>query len=219
MCSSRDVTKAVQSIPSATPWARIMRGEEVDDDELDELCFGRWRRVSSRFWTPIAVAALAARWLTETGIESVLDIGSGVGKACLVGALATDAEFVGVEQRASLVEVARAAAEIVGVAHRTRFLQSEVTPELILSHRAVYLYNPFGENLHAESSQLDHTVELSEMRYLRDVLMVERALARMKVGSRVVTYHGFGGRMPVDYELARTERIGSDRVRLWIKAY
>jgi hypothetical protein len=42
-------------------------------------------------------------------------------------------------------------------------------------------------------------------------------LAATPVGTRVVTYHGYGGQMPPGFRCARREGRGSDFVELWIK--
>jgi hypothetical protein len=60
-------------------------------------------------------------------------------------------------------------------------------------------------------------VEHSVARLRRDVERAELALAGAPVGTRVVTYLGFGGKMPPEYLLAMTESIGPDALRLWIK--
>jgi hypothetical protein len=39
----------------------------------------------------------------------------------------------------------------------------------------------------------------------------------MPVGSHVVSYHGFGGRIPDAYELTRSERARTGTLRLWSK--
>lgn len=49
------------------------------------------------------------------------------------------------------------------------------------------------------------------------VLAVRRRLADARIGTRVVTYHGFGGAAPAGYDLLSEEAFGSDRVELWQK--
>src|SRR5687767_14604665 len=97
------------------------------DPQFDTVYEDRWGAMSMQFWTPVAVAQLAAEWLTETGIEAVADVGSGVGKFCLVGAQMTGAAFVGIEHRLPLVSAARRAAGALGLADRAHFVHGEVT--------------------------------------------------------------------------------------------
>jgi len=52
---------------------------------------------------------------------------------------------------------------------------------------------------------------------MADVLAAEQLLGRARVGTRVVTYHGFGGVMPDSYRLALRERCYSGLLELWVK--
>jgi len=195
--------------------ASIVR--RIPDDRFDRAFPPRWRACSARHWTPVEVAVCAALWFAESGARRILDVGSGVGKMCIIGALATDLEFVGVEHRASLVEAAREAAELFSVGDRASFAHASVDGFDASGFDAFYFYNPFGENLHVPSESLDSSVELGHERYMRDVRHAKEMLRDAPVGTRVVTYHGFGGRVPKGYFLDRAERIGTDALRLWVK--
>ena len=81
---------------------------------------------------------------------------------------------------------------------------------------AFYLYNPFFENIH-EHSRIDGSIDLNEQQFDEFVLTTKAKLSDAKVGTRVVTYHGFGGRMPSGYELSLQEPWGGDYLELWIK--
>ena len=70
------------------------------------------REKAGRYFTPVAVARRASQMLRDANAKWVLDVGSGSGKFCVVAALESPAvQFVGVEQRAHLVDVARATAD------------------------------------------------------------------------------------------------------------
>jgi hypothetical protein len=130
----------------------------------------------------------------------------------------TGASFIGLEQRVHLVRAACDAAFRVGVCGRATFVCGTLDAVRWSAFDAFYLYNPFAENLFPPRSRLDDTQVLSPGRFLRDVAATERALARVRVGSRVVTYHGFGGSMPSTFRLVHRERAGSDWLELWIKS-
>ncbi len=196
---------------------RLRTGGEVSDDEFDALFALRWRRVSSDYWTPIDVASTAAEWLTETGIRRVVDVGSGMGKFCLVGALRTGAEFVGIEQRRTLVRVASHAARRLEVEGNVSFVHARASMSALLDFRAFYLFNPFGENLHPPWFQLDQTVELGDSRFQRDVALMQVVFCALPAGSRVVTYHGFGGTFPDSFRMIRERATGEGTLRLWVK--
>ncbi len=82
---------------------------------------------------------------------------------------------------------------------------------------AFYLFNPLAENLFAEHDRIDDRVELTEKRFVREVLRVECELRRARLGSQVVTYHGSSVRIPACYKLQASEPAGSDWLRLWTK--
>ncbi len=194
----------------------IRRGLPAADEDFDQLFAPAFQRVSRRFWTPVAVATAAARMLVTRRTTRVLDVGAGVGKLCLVGALSTAASFTGVERRGALVDVARGVAERLGLRGAT-FLHGEIEAIDWGAYDALYLFNPFEENLYQPTEQLDQSVPLSDERFERDIAVVEQALAAARIGTRVVTYHGFGGRIPSGYRLVEEATAGSDRLRLWVR--
>lgn len=187
------------------------------DIEFDEAYPPMIRAVSSRFWTPVRVALRAARLLVTSPDDRVLDIGSGVGKFCIVGAAATGATFVGVEHRARFVSVAQRAALTLGVTS-ARFECSPFDLVEVQDFDALYLFNPFEENLWDPVERLDETVPHSLERYARDTVQVEHMLARARVGTRVVTYHGFGSDIPPGFQRVLRERQRSGYLELWTKS-
>src|SRR4051812_11246359 len=97
---ARSIHMTEHSNPSST----------LTEDDFDVVFPERVRRHSPHFWTPIEVAEAAASFLAPSPLVRVLDIGSGAGKFCIVGAARTGAHFSGIEQRPHLVAVARYAA-------------------------------------------------------------------------------------------------------------
>jgi SAM-dependent methyltransferase len=189
----------------------------ADDATFDALYPPSIRARSSLFWTPVVVASRAARLLAHHDVHRVLDVGSGPGKFCLVGASAcSEMDFTGVEHRPHLVETA-----LVGRAQlqlrNVHFLAGDVTDVSWTDFDGFYLYNPFAENAGDEATHFDDTVELSTQRFLANLRCVGAALAAAAVGTCMVTYHGFGGPIPISYELVHAERAHSDWLRVWVK--
>jgi predicted RNA methylase len=187
---------------------------------VPDLCFDRVypahvRVVSARYWTPVHVALLGAGWLRGAGCQRLLDVGAGPGKFCIVSCLAAGCSTLGIEQRPQLVELARAAA----CAYEAQADFELGTIEQIDPERfdAWYFYNPFGENAYDGADRFDNTVELSDARCARDLTIVEGWLDRAARGTCVLTYHGFGGRMPDTYALVRRQYVHGGELRLWIK--
>jgi SAM-dependent methyltransferase len=195
----------------------LRRGEPVEDEDFDAFYPSDVRARAGVYWTPVSVAARAAKLLaTEPGTR-VLDVGAGIGKFCIVGAAATDARFVGVEHRERLVAVARAAAADCGVA-RVRFVHGGLDAVDASEFDAFYFFNPFEENIWGAEDQLDQSVPLSRERFAADIARAERLLAAARPGARVATYHGFGGAMPRGYRHAHREPHPRSYLDLWIKA-
>jgi SAM-dependent methyltransferase len=189
----------------------------LDDRDFDALLPRELRLASSRFWTPISVVRVVLDWIRDEPVERILDVGSGPGKFCVAGALGSARCFVGIEHRQSLCDAARDLAERTGATDRTTFLQRRVSADDVAAFDAVYLFNPFGENLFDRGERLDESVELGEERFRTDVGMVEEGLAGMRTGGLLFTYHGFGGRVPSTFTPVRSAFGRSDVVRMWRK--
>jgi hypothetical protein len=71
--------------------------------------------------------------------------------------------------------------------------------------------------LYEPAEQFDREVELSAGCCSRDTSIAEAWLDAAAAGTCVLTYHGFGGRIPSTYRLVRSVPIGSDHLRLWTK--
>jgi predicted RNA methylase len=207
------------SPPTAEELADELRaGGQPDDEAFDRFLPIRLRVVSGMFWTPVAVAARTAAWFTELGVVSVVDIGSGAGKFCVAAALGGGCRFIGLEQRPRLVAAAARLARQFRVDDRVQFIAASLDPCTAPAADAYYLYNPFGENRFGPEAHLDEDVELGEDRYRRDVAAVEELLERVPTGTYVVTYNGFGGRVPDGYDQVRVDRTLPNMLRMWQKS-
>ena len=198
--------------------AALRGGDLVRDEDFDEVFPIPYRQVSNYFWTPVETARRASALLVAEGARRILDVGAGVGKFCLVGAASTrKATFVGVEHRAHLVDAARDAARSLQVA-RVEMIQARFSAEIASGFDAFYLYNPFAENFFDASSRLDDTVTLSPERYHDEIDITHQVLSAAPRGTNVVTFWGFGARMPPRYHLVHTECSRGGSLSLWIKS-
>jgi SAM-dependent methyltransferase len=186
------------------------------DVEFDSIYDPKIRDLSGQHWTPVQVAARAAKILTHAGATRILDVGSGVGKFCIVGALVTDAEFVGVERRRDLVEIATGAAARHHL-RRVSFVHANIETFPFDGFDGIYLYNPFFEQVSYYGEQIDATTERSPDLHAQFVRATRQKLAALAPPAAVVTYNGFGGRMPAEYRLVGDEPAGNDRLELWMK--
>ena len=199
-------------------WTAAMPNvNRADDQGFDTVYPVGIRLISRRVWTPVAVARRAAELFHRAGARHILDVGSGVGKFVLAAAAASPkVDFLGVEQRARLVDVARRARTRLGISN-ARFQVGDVTKMDWSAFDGVYLFNPLAENLFPEEDTIDDRVELTKARFLRDATRVESALRRARIGTSIVTYHGASTRIPASYELEALEAAGADLLRQWTK--
>jgi len=188
----------------------------LSDAELDALYPESVRALSANHWTPVAVALQAAELLAPEDGMRVLDVGAGGGKLVCVGALATPSHTVwcGIEQDPALVDAARVVAAKLELGARAVFHAGDMAMLDWDDFDSLYLYNPFEADLVGETY-----VETRQRwaRFGQEVTRAEDWLAQLASGTRVVTYHGFGGEMPDCYSLAAMEHIGSGPLALWIK--
>jgi SAM-dependent methyltransferase len=193
------------------------------DEKFDLIYPQQIQKLSSLFWTPVAVAAEAAKLLvTDWGCRAeglakagtrVLDIGCGPGKFCLVGASLTDGRFTGVEQRSDLVVAARQAADDLGLTN-VEFIHGNVLEVDFAEYDAFYLFNPFEENMHSGHT-IDSAVRLSPALFKRYTSHVAAQLGARPIGTRVVTYAGYADDIPACYSCESA--LFDDDLKLWIK--
>lgn len=200
--------------------ARSLRAATaIADQRFDRLYPDAVRALSNRHWTPVDVALRAVELLAARPASLILDVGSGAGKFCIVGALASDAGFVGVEQRPHLVDAATTLAASLG-AQRARFVNGNVFAVDWHEFDAIYLYNPFQEHVSDDDAGvIDRTISVGPRHHFEAVLLTRAKLAEARVGTRVVTYYGFGGNMPIQYRRVLHEPCGGDFLELWVKEY
>lgn len=210
----------------------LRRGAAVPDAEFDRLFPEELRDRSHLHWTPVAVALRAAALLAPRDLHRtpvvvargaielhpprairVLDVGAGVGKLCAIGALVTGAVWWGIEQDAVQVAAAHHAAWALGITDRTRFVQGDGSRLSWDGFDAFYFYNPFHTVMlapHASPFVRYATIQATLRR-------IEQRLAATPPGTRVVTFHGFGGQLPASFARIAREPAGDDALELWIQ--
>ena len=192
--------------------AELPESFSIEDEKFDQIYPAAIRKLSSIFWTPIAVAAEAARLLVTQRGTRVLDVGCGAGKFCLVAATLTDGRFTGVEQRGELVTASRDAAAQLS-ADGVEFIHANITDVPFAEFDAFYIFNPFEEHLHGY--KIDKAVQLSPVLFKRYTSYVSDELGQRPLGTRVVTYMGYADDIPGCYTCESA--LFGDDLKLWIK--
>lgn len=172
---------------------------DVKDAEFDSIYPARIRKVGRRQWTPIAVAKAAAKYLGEIPGTRVLDIGSGVGKFCMVGACQTQSHFTGVEQRLQLVEISNELKYHYGLENLS-YLHANITEVPFAEYDAFYFFNSFYENID-RTALIDSTTKRGIDFYYLYTRYVCGQLEKMPVGTRLVAYWSQLQEVPGSYRL------------------
>jgi SAM-dependent methyltransferase len=185
----------------------------IEDEKFDLIYSQQIRKLSSIFWTPVAVAAVAAKMLVTAPDTRVLDIGSGAGKFCLLGGSLTDGRFTGIELRSDLVAAARQVATDLGLAN-VEFIHGNVIDVDFTAYDAFYIFNPFEENMF-DGHKIDRAVPLSRELFKRYTNHVSTCLGARPLGTRVVTFAGYADDIPACYSCESA--LFGDDLKLWIK--
>lgn len=195
---------------------QLAAGLPVSDARFDRLLPPSLQRLARLHFTPVAVAARAAAWLTAGGAAEVADLGAGVGKFCLVGAATTPARFTGIEVRTGLVQVARDLARRLGLP-RAQFVQGDLRRVPLGRYQAFYLYDPFSESAAEEDERLDPWVPTSDR--AADVATLLARLDEAPPGTRLAMFCGLGGQEPAGWRLDGQEVIDArgDVLQRWVR--
>lgn len=195
---------------------RIDDGSLLTDSFFDQLLSPKVRELSGRHWTSCEIAIRAARLLGEKASDRVLDIGSGAGKFCVLGALSSPAQFFGVEIRKPLHQAAIKLREEFDLEKRIEFFEGNAVDLDWSSYNAFYMFNPFYEHI-ASSIRMEPALEFGMNKFEQYVRGVQAKLRRASIGTKVAIFHGFGGGIPQGYRRVLREAAGSDFLDLWIK--
>jgi SAM-dependent methyltransferase len=196
--------------------ARMRCGRLVGDRSFDALLGRRGREASEIHWTPASVCVEAARMLRPRPMERVLDIGSGTGKFCTLASLSMTGIYTGVEQRKHLVGEARRVARRLG-AWRAKFIHADAFDLDWRDYDCLYLYNPFAELMFDPGRRIDSFIETGAERFDARVSATVSRLNTMPAGTRVITFHGFGGFFPSCYRRMSRRWAGTGDLELWLK--
>ena len=198
---------------AAAVLAALRARAPIDDAAFDQLYSDAVRRLSIVHWTPVSVALRAAELLAPIDGMRVLDVGAGAGKLCCLGAVGRAGTWHGIERDPALVEAARQLAHRLEVDHCTRFVPGDALAVDWCGFDSVYLYNPF------ESQRFGGGFARAAggAGFAEQVARTEARLAELSPGTRVVTFHGFGGEVPPGFALAALEEIEGGELALWIK--
>lgn len=184
------------------------------DQQFDQLYPTAISALASRHWTPVSVAKDASAFLAVGTNPRILDIGSGVGKFCMIGArFHPNAVFTGVEQRDSLTQIAQSIAQQLEL-NNTRFLTGNFTEIDFTQFHHFYFYNAFYENL-IDNDSIDQTIVQSPELFNLYNRKLYKQLKKLPAGTRIATFHSSENEMPSSYQVVG---VGTNEdLKFWIK--
>jgi len=188
---------------------------DVTDDDFDTIYPRNVRMNAKKHWTPVSVAKSASEFLVDKPGTRVLDIGSGAGKFCMVGASNTKGYFTGVEQRLELVELSKKISHLYQI-RNTEFLHGNIIDIKFSHYDAFYFYNSFYENIDMVN-RIDDTVRLDAKLYHSYCLHIVDQFRRLPLGARLVTFCSPINIVPQSFKLQ--DSINGGLVKFWEKFY
>lgn len=172
---------------------------KIDDNEFNAI-YPEWaRKYARRHWTPIDIIKKASQFLVTKPGTKVLDIGSGSGKFCMVGATYTKGHFTGVEQRFGLVELARKLSGCYRI-QNAEFIHANITAIKFSEYDSFYFFNSFHENIDL-TAKIDTNVETNTELYNLYHKYVNEQLSLAPKGTRLVTYWSSLREVPSNYSI------------------
>lgn len=187
------------------------------DQEFDKLLPPLYRYHSQVQWTSIPVARAIAKWLQNFHGKKFIDIGSGVGKLCIVLRFLTDLKIYGVEQRPHLVNVAK------------EIIKTNNLPDITIWEKNLlnldwqefdifYLFNPFQEHVAiSPTAVIDNTIPFHRTHFMEYTAKVYEELQKMPPNKIFITFHGYGGKLPKSWALKYSQYVEGGFLSLWVK--
>ncbi|WP_143307193.1 class I SAM-dependent methyltransferase [Chitinophaga vietnamensis] len=186
----------------------------ANDASFDWLYAEHLQRLSKQHWTPMEIARKSAHFLAGGQGKRILDIGSGIGKFCLIGAYYhPEAQFFGVEQRPDLHQAAISAKSATGVSN-AYFKQGDFAHLHFPDYDHFYFYNAFFEHI-ATEGHIDQQPTFSATLYHHYSRRLFQALDSKPGGTRLVTFHSLEDEVPPSYQLV--DASVDFLLKMWIK--
>jgi SAM-dependent methyltransferase len=187
----------------------------LSDEEFDLIYPKEIQSLSERHWTPVSIIKIVTDFLCLGQGLKVLDIGSGVGKFCLVGAsLKPKCEFYGVEFRKSFVTLSNRLKDTYRIKN-VHFLNKDILEMNFNDFDSIYFYNSFQERID-DTASIDNYSEISYELYKEYTKYLFFQFQNMPMGTRLATYHTADFYIPEGYKLV--EKSFDNKLKLYIKS-
>lgn len=186
--------------------------KNIKDEVFDSLYPIGLRKYSNTHWTPVEIARKAILYLGENG-KSVLDIGSGAGKFCLIAAGNSQSKITGIEKRENLVQISKKLTSNFGLNNLT-FIQDDFTNVDFSAFDNFYFFNSFEENINLKD-QIGEPQSVDLIQYQKYIDLLYSRFEEAPFGTKVVTYCGECAEIPDHYTLKKSTNKG--KLKFWQK--
>jgi SAM-dependent methyltransferase len=188
------------------------------DELFDRNLPSHLKRLSQVHWTPAVVAEQVALYLEKLPPTTrLIDIGSGVGKFCVLLALQAQVQISGIENRPELYKISEQIKNANALSH-VHFIRGDMLDLIWDSYDVFYLYNPFQEHvLRSDEDKFDRLHQFDRSRYATYTSEVFRQLCFAEPGKHLITYHGYGGLVPESFTLVQQRDISGGELCFWEK--
>lgn len=197
---------------------RILASDPQADQIFDSHLPDPYRAMANRQWTTAAVVRQVAHWLAKHhSHKKIIDIGSGVGKFCILLGLHTRMEVHGIEQRKSLYEISLRLRNDNFLKNVT-FIHGNMVDMHWEDYDIYYLYNPFQEHLVNNGwSRINGDITFAPSLFGKYIDEIFRQLVWVKKGKLLITFHGYGGIVPSTWDLIHRVPIRNGDLCMWEK--
>ncbi len=189
---------------------------EFTDEDFDKFLPDRLRLLSSSQWTPVSVVREVAKILDSHTINEIYDLGSGVGKFSILISILRQTRVIGVEQRVHLLQISENLKDTF-VAKQSKFIAGDFLDLDFSKIKAAYCFNPLYETMSTKYN-IDDTKQKSATLFLNKLIHLKSKFLEMEMGSIIITYHGFGGIMPKQFQRLNRIQLESGEIEVWKKS-
>lgn len=172
---------------------------KIDSDTaFDSLLKEKYAALSDIHWTPFDIAKKSAELFKQYDCTNIVDIGSGVGKFCLISSLYHSVPFTGIELRSNLVQEAKRLNKLLRL--HCQFKNANITTIDLHSFDGIFYYNPFCEQ-EALKDFIDTEIQIKSNLIGEYNESVYFQLKSMKSGTVLLTFRSPTFQPPDEYKL------------------
>ena len=180
---------------------------------FDSLLPKRFQEISKVHWTPKKIIEVAVKWFEDCKSAHVLDIGSGVGKFCVIGAQKSGIKFTGIELRKTLFKQAVKIKQELSLTN-VEFINENILNVDFNNYDGFYYFNPFLEQIE-EMDRIDHKTSYSTSNFSAYENHVLEQLNKAKKRTAVITYCSPNLKLSNDFTMK--EMMFEGMLELWVK--